>query len=252
MNILFQYYYYTTRFFERPYTATRFSFIGSRFSDKKYKCLSFTSDKNLSLESVRLPEIESMIFGTLLGDASITKKHNPRHNHSIKWEQSEAHKEYLFHCYEIVAIFVNSPPKIRHIKGGGAKDRNSYRFWTVSLPIFSQFYHMFYTNNGKKAVPTDDLLEEYLDEGALAFWFMDDGNRNMTSSYSFSTHSFSYEDNLRLVAYFQKRFSLHPVIRMDKGMCRLDILSKEVVLFTNLIQPYIIPSMRYKLISRAS
>jgi hypothetical protein len=65
-----------------------------------------------------------LIVGTLLGDASISRK-NDKSINSIKYEQSIKNVDYIYHIYEILESFCGTAPLIRDITGGGARDRQS-------------------------------------------------------------------------------------------------------------------------------
>ncbi len=45
---------------------------------------------------------------------------------NIKWEQKVSQKEYIYHIYKVFESFIGTIPLLRDIKGGGAKDRQSY------------------------------------------------------------------------------------------------------------------------------
>jgi len=57
---------------------------------------------------------KDVIIGTLLGDSSMSIRSGKPH-YSIKFEQGEMHKEYIFHLYEIFKAYVGSPPTYRYI-----------------------------------------------------------------------------------------------------------------------------------------
>jgi len=76
-------------------------------------------------ESLRLTDVQrDIIVGTLLGDASMqAMKGNQQSN--LKFEQRSIEAvDYINHLHETFEDWVGTPPKIRCIRGGGAKDRS--------------------------------------------------------------------------------------------------------------------------------
>ena len=103
--------------------------------------------------------------------------------------------------------FVGTPPRVRDIRGGGARERQSIWFRTFSHPELKFYDDLFYPANPgcrrKKRVP--ESISELLTARALAYWFMDDGSYKFNKSkngkryYVFNTQSFILEDQSRLV-----------------------------------------------------
>ncbi len=184
---------------------------------------------------------KQIIIGTLLGDASIPKQKNKK-TYNIKFEQKLLNKEYINHLYFIFKDFVGTEPKIRNIKGGNAQDRQSFWFRTYKHNSINYYYHLFY-NGGKKKVPKN--IKKLMGPRILAYWFMDDGSK-VKSGYKISTHSFSLEDNKLLVESL-KKLNLNPFIYKDKNYYYLYFYSSDILNFTNLVKPFILKSMLYKL-----
>lgn len=85
---------------------------------------------------------------------------------------------------------------------------------------------------------------------------MDDGshtkyhnkkNGNYSVFYNFSTHSFSFKDQLRLVAALKKKFGINSTLKKDKTFFRLYIQAESSEIFVGLIKDNILPSFLYKL-----
>jgi hypothetical protein len=76
-------------------------------------------------ESLKLTDVQrDIIIGTLLGDASMqAMKGNQQSN--LKFEQRIASVDYINHLHKTFEDWVGTPQKIRQIRGGGAKDRQS-------------------------------------------------------------------------------------------------------------------------------
>jgi hypothetical protein len=57
-------------------------------------------------------EQKEILFGVILGDAHLDSRDNGL-TYRLKFSQSAAHKNYLFHLYDIFKDFVTTPPKFR-------------------------------------------------------------------------------------------------------------------------------------------
>ena len=97
--------------------------------------------------------------------------------------------------------FVGTPPRVKKIRGGGARDRQSIYFKTYGHSEFKFYDSLFYLDykykgfRRKKRVP--ESISELLTARVLAYWFMDDGStlsRKAKRYDFFSTHSFPLED----------------------------------------------------------
>lgn len=210
--------------------------------------------KTLKLNAIQ----KEILVGTLLGDATISKSGSIALN--VKFEQKLANKEYVNHLYEIFEPYVGTPPRVRNITGGGAKDRRSIWFRTYRHIDFKFYYDLFYrkTNqkNGadlrKRRVPK--LIHRFLTPRALAYWFMDDGsyyyNKSKNSKnkvYYFNTQSFSYEDIKILKKALKLNFNFDTNIYKDRRYYLLYIQPQSKDDFINVIKPFILETFDYKL-----
>ena len=217
--------------------------------------------KTLKLNTIQ----KEILVGTLLGDATISKSKSIALN--VKFEQKLANKEYVNHLYEIFEPYVGTPPRVRDITGGRAKDRHSIWFRTYRHIDFKFYYDLFYpkrsavlrkTNNNnstdlrKKRVPK--LIHKFLTPRALAYWFMDDGsyyyNKSKNSQrkvHYFNTQSFSYEDIKILKKALKLNFNFDTNIYKDRKYYLLYIQPQSKDGFTKLIKPFILENFDSKL-----
>jgi len=194
---------------------------------------------------------KEILVGTLLGDATIAKTKAIAFN--VKFEQKLAAKDYVNHLYETFEPYVGTPPRVRNITGGGAKDRQSLWFRTYRHIDFKFYYDLFYRQ--KKRVPK--LIHKFLTPRALAYWFMDDGsyyyNKSKTHPevkqkvYYFNTQSFSYEDIKILKKAFKFNFNFDTNIYKDRIYYLLYIQPQSTDEFRKLIKPFLIETFDYKL-----
>lgn len=193
-------------------------------------------------ENLVLTELQRVVLlGTLLGDASMPKQKNNT-NYNIKFEQSIKNEEYINHLYNIFKDWVGTEPKIREIKGGLAKERQSIWFRTYRHKNFKFYYNEFYFE-GKKRVPK--LIHRYLTPNVLAYWFMDDGNKTK-HGYVLNTQAFCLKDQ-KLLLNALSNLNLDCSLHKDKNFFKIYIKAESKLNFTLLIKPFILTCFFYKL-----
>lgn len=179
-------------------------------------------------------EQRQILIGVLLGDGAMRKK-----THALlEINHSYTQKEYVDWLYQHFKKYVGTPPKVR--KGNGI--RIAYRFTTKSVSVFTYFYDLFFKGN-KKKIPESLILSPL----TLAIWYMDDGSRCDTDIY-LNSQQFSREEQERLVIELKKQFQVNSSLNRDKQYHRIRIKKESINTFMNIIFPYIIPSMKYKLL----
>lgn len=179
-------------------------------------------------------EQKSIIIGSMLGDGTLRKKANTllEINHSYK------QKDYVLWLYSKFREYVSTPPKTR-VSG---LNRISCRFTTKSIGALNEFYDLFYLPNRHKKIPKRLDLNEL----SLAVWFMDDGSRSRNAVY-LNTQQFNLEDQKFLLLLLKSRFGLNATLNKDKSYYRIRISCYSMDLFSKLVSPYLLKSMRYKL-----
>ncbi len=75
---------------------------------------------------------------------------------------------------------------------------------------------------------------------------MDDGAADK-KQLRINTQCFSLEENLWLIKFLQAKFGINSTVNVDREKYRLRIAGSSMNLLKELITPYIIPSMLYKL-----
>lgn len=71
-----------------------------------------------------------ILVGILLGDASLQTESNGK-TYRLRISQSEEHKDYLFHLYDIFQNLTTSPP-VRYEFGDPRKPGKRYFRWSFS------------------------------------------------------------------------------------------------------------------------
>jgi hypothetical protein len=180
---------------------------------------------------------KAILIGSLLGDGSLRRQNN-RNNALFEVNHSYKQEEYVNWKCNYFQEYILTKPKFR--KNNGA--RIAYRFTTQSLPVFTEYYYWFYSD-GKKIIPID--LE--LNALSLAVWFMDDGSKSY-SSYYLNTQQFSIPEQEFLIRLLFSKFGLTSKLNRDKQYFRLRFSTNSSRSLEKIIEPYIISSLRYKLI----
>lgn len=192
-------------------------------------------------ELILTQEQEEVLYGSLLGDMCISttsKLYRVQINHGGEQEAYFDHK-----C----KIFKNLLGKVNKTPRYDKRTQKWYNRYAVRLlahPKFNELHDLMYIN-GVKTV-TKEWLDKVTPRG-LAFWFMDDG----TNSGELATNSFSLEECKLIIKWFDEKWgikcSLHTQHKDTNPQYLVYILSKSRPTFYELVRPYFIDSMLYKL-----
>jgi hypothetical protein len=107
-----------------------------------------------------------------------------------------------------------------------------------------------YKNNSKTI--SQDVLR-YLTLQGIAIWFMDDGAKSFKKrdgriravEVTLNTY-LSKEENEVIIAYFEEKWGVKWGLNKSKNNFRLRMGTREARKFFSLIEPYILPSIKYK------
>ena len=228
------------------YSIIGLNVIGNeKFSSKIRK---LTSKERIGPHNI---DIISLIIGSTLGDSHLEKRKNGIGTRVI-FEQSNRNVEYLmwFHSYLSSRGYCNSTkPKLQiRIKQKG-KVFYQYRVSSYTFSSLNWIHEMFYKlvdNKYVKFVPLN--IEEYLTPLALAIWFMDDGS-SLGKGARIATNCFTLEEVNFLCKVLKSKYNIVATsvkCGKDKGyIIYIHVSSME--LFTNIVKPYLLPSLYYKL-----
>lgn len=190
--------------------------------------------------------IWSVIVGMVLGDAGVTKKNNS--DAALKIEQGWKQHAFVVHLFELLNPWcfmtaINNRPE----PAGSDREGEDKSFWfrTFGLPQLTVLWQLLYVN-GVKCVPAGFVLA-HVDPIALAYLIMCDGSTS-GSTVIIHTQGFSDESNLNLSNELNQRYGLNTtVIPPKRTMKVVKIPSTDAARLRSLIEPHMIPSMRYKL-----
>lgn len=137
-------------------------------------------------------------------------------------------------------------PVITTRLGVKGKVRKIIRFHTWTYTSFNWVHDLWYENNIKR-VP--ERIGKYLTPLALAIWIMDDGSK-VGNSLKLCTNSFSYNEYLILIKALNDNFNIKATIQATgaKDQYLIFVWKQSMTNFRKIVSPYIIPSMKYKIL----
>ena len=195
--------------------------------------------------SLKLTDVQAeVLHGTLLGDACLEWSRQSR-TPRIKFEQSVAHRDYLFHLHEVFKPFVLGEPRQRVRTASTGVDCESFVFQTIRHGCF-RFFAQQYLADGRKVVPK--LIHRWLTPRSFAYWFMDDGSIKSKESKGviLNTHGFQAGEIQRLADAVTDKLGLQASVRRQRDGRQIYISGRSYERLVQLLDPYLVESMRYK------
>lgn len=212
----------------------------SRSTKLRFKHL---RDNNLTDKQVEF------IVGTMLGDGHL--EYNST-NKYVRLTMTHCEKQlpYLEWKKDIMGTLVNN------IKRYEQKTRNSIRWaWSsIYMTDLIRFYELFYVN-GKKSIKQE--IGQFLTPLGMAIWIMDDGWKVQNCMIKISSESFSIDESELLRSIIKDNFNIDSYVysftrkRYNKeyNYSNITFNKENSIKLTKLIEPYVISSMKYKLIT---
>lgn len=201
-----------------------------------------------NIEIPLTPFQEQVMIGTMLGDSSFkfekTKGVNPSLSctHCVEQRELCEKKAEIFSSYDSTCnYYIRNTPDKR-----SGKYYENYTMRTKTNPVFLPYYKAFYLD-GKKIIPID-LIKEKFTAVSLAYMFMDDGMK-YKSGYGICTNCFSVENINEFRKVLLDKFNIHTSI-FQRNVLYIKARSRDI--FTQLVEPYFVDCMRYKLHSLQS
>ncbi|MFH1959250.1 MAG: LAGLIDADG endonuclease [Patescibacteria group bacterium] len=189
---------------------------------------------------------QQVLIGTLLGDGHLERSGKFVR---LKIDHSEKQSEYVWWKYQIFKNFVPSPP--RYIQVFDQRYDKVYqhcRFATKSLQILENFYNLFYLRQ-KKVLPKK-ITQLLSTPQSLAVWYMDDGARRTDcNALRLHTNSFTMPEQKVLQEVLLKNFKIKTKIHKAGAKTHvLYIPASQAQAFCNLVSPFMLPSLKGKLL----
>ena len=188
-------------------------------------------------------DILSIIFGSLLGDGYAEKHGNGTR---ISFYQEGSHKDYLLWLHKLIYDLnytTKNIPKLQQRLGNYGKLRLIIIFKTYTFSNFNWIHDIWY-KNGKKILPSIDILNIYFTPLSLAIWIMDDGGK-VSSGMKLSTNNFTKQEVILLSNFINNKYNLKTTIQKADQYI-IYISKNDKLKIFNLVKDYIHPSMKYK------
>lgn len=187
---------------------------------------------------------ESIIVGTLLGDASVLYKTKLSRYPSFSVSHSSNAEAYLDYKYSLLGKNLSLKKReITHkVKG---KEYKAVQIYSPNLPCMKEYREKFYPN-GVKIVPIE-FIEDKFTPLSLSLLFMDDGTcdyRVTHSYYKIALDGLGYDEVVKFRDFLFRKFDLQTSVHKCGTLA---IKAKSSDHFVDLIKPYIIETMKYKL-----
>lgn len=166
----------------------------------------------------------------------------------IGFYQESSHSEYLLWLHNIIASagYCNpNIPKLQKRLGLKGKIRHFMRFHTYTYTSLNNIHNDWYLN-GIKRVPYN--IADFLTPLALTIWICDDGGR-VGSGLKLATNSFTFEDTTRLSLVLNNLYGIKSSVQKTgiDGQFHIYIWSESMPKVRELVKPYMVASMLYKL-----
>jgi len=207
------------------------------------------------------PKQLSIILGTLLGNGCLIKssKTGESNLYRLSWTHGAVQKEYIEWKNQEMKPFTTNGLiryKRKNNNGFGRKDNKeeiTYHLVTIGHNDLARLRGILY--RGKKKFVTRRYLN-MLDELSLAVWYMDDGSYSKKNkAMILHTLGMNMSEHKAMQKWFWQRWHIECIIsnikkEYNNGIKRYNYLRfrvSETKKFHNLVAPYIIPSMQYKL-----
>lgn len=195
-------------------------------------------------------ELKEIAIGMILSDACMYKKSN---HALIKFEQGYIQEEFLIHLFSLFKsyCFMVEPGKRIDLYGERKGLIKSFWFKTFSFYSFDEIWNLFYIKSNDKAIKTiqEGLILNHLTDRGLAYWIIGDGSlQKDRKTMILHTQSYTKTENLILSRELNEKFGFSSeVILHKKKYFVIKFNSKDAITLHNLIKPYIIESMKYKI-----
>jgi hypothetical protein len=197
-------------------------------------------ERRSALFSARL---DDLIIGSLLGDGHVELSSS----RSARFEESHSIKQVDYLRWK-AALFggLVSGLAFGVAKIDGKAHQTCY-LKSLSHPRFTAHHAVLYSGRVKVV---KEQLREHLNPFVLAVWVMDDGCAHKNGTIRLHTDCFSLEDNTRLASMLFDIFGLSARIQEDYRSNNFHLVFNKTnaIKLSSVIEPYVVDSMKYKLV----
>jgi len=225
-------------------TNARISQILKQFEINRInKRRSFERNKDYTLDERQI----QLMIGGLLGDSYLSPSYDNK-SARLRIGHCAAQKEYLeWKKNFFVDIASNTKTNIDN------KGFVSCYFATKCIPALKEYRDLFYKKDGTKII-TREILNRLSPLG-LAIWVMDDGCRDKSNNkIVLYTNCFTLKEQEIIKQYFEDAFNIPSSIKSrvyagnPKRYYFLALTTRGSRKLSNIIRPFVVESMRYKLV----
>lgn len=192
---------------------------------------------------------KTLLIALCLGDGHLST----RSGTALCIEHCRKQRDYLTYKRKLLSKLLRCQLPTEHYR----KDRDTFRI-VKGHKYFKSIYNLIYKNKIKRF---SKKLLEYITPEGLAIWFMDDGSRakelskvsGCVRSQKMVLYTFTdEEDTQNIIDCLKEKYDIkmYPIWKTMKDGTKkayLQCRTKEARKLSNLIRPYIIPSMQYKI-----
>lgn len=192
---------------------------------------------------------KQFIIGHLLGDGCLYRDGK---NSTFKMTVAQCKKQELYFHWKVAMM----DPFINCWRESVDKRDNSIMLQTTTIchKELNRYAQMFYGEDRIKIVPKD--IANHMTALSLAVWIMDDGNLNSGVNMRIATMSFTYDENVLLQGVLYSLFDIRSKVMgfkyKGKQYWQLTLNKDNTQKLSDLIRPYVIESMSYKIMPRSS
>jgi hypothetical protein len=202
---------------------------------------------------IELTDIQKqVILGSLLGDMWIYRNGHEGLNPEFGVKHSSKQKDYILWKYETLQNLARGEPK--EFDGGGyGEGTRMLSFQSKSLPCLIPIFNATH-RDGRKCI-TKEWLDMINHPIAIAVWFMDDGCSDSKYRFSFALGRSTMEECFALQSFMRDVWDIETTVynhigkvgQRDNIQRYLFVSKQNITKLQDLIKPYIIPSMMYKI-----
>lgn len=186
---------------------------------------------------------KKFLLAASFGDGYIRERGN---YYSICIRHSEKQREYIEYKAAMISEAIGREVNVTEFDNSG---KVGYRF-EVSVP-YLKFVRKWLYKGGRKKITMSFLRK--LDDLGVALWYMDDGSlvakkrQGKIHAYDLTFSTYCSEDEaLCCIAFFQERYGVRFTLKRNKELFSIRCGTKEAKKLLAVLEPYLIPSMKYK------
>lgn len=191
-------------------------------------------------------DVISVLVGSLLGQGKAERLKSGGIRFII--QQPIRHKTYLLWLYKFFndkGYCTNNLPIIYY-----KNNLTVYKFYTYGFTNFMWIYKLFYNSNKIKVVP--DNIYNLLTPLSLAIWVQDNGKwhkkiKKDKGVITIATYCFSLNEVNLLINTLRVKYKLNCNFYFDNGKYYILINKESISNLRELVLPFMVPSMFYKL-----